>query len=373
MTHPDSAPHSAPHPAPESLLSTRTAAHLAASTHLALLSDRRLVELLAGATPLGKGIGGSSARLEVAGLPVFVKQIPVTELELRPENLRSTANVFELPGFYQYGVGSAGFGVWRELAVHLMTTNWVLGNGYQGFPLLHHWRLLPGRPMATTAEVDAKAHDLAGLVDYWDGSPAVRRRLEGLRDATASLVLFLEYVPQTLGSWLAAQQPDAYPQVDEAVAAGVAFMRGQGLVHFDAHFENILTDGRRLYFTDFGLALSSGFELSIEEREFLTLHEDYDCALTGAHLVNRHLAKRFGASTASTGGQLPPFVRDWAEGRRPEGLPAPAAATLTRHAATAVVMGEFRHRLVEVSKRTPYPAVELRRSCARNCPAGSST
>lgn len=46
--------------------------------------------------------------------------MPLTDVELRPENVRSTANLFGLPTFYQYGVGSAGFGARRELAVHLM-------------------------------------------------------------------------------------------------------------------------------------------------------------------------------------------------------------------------------------------------------------
>jgi hypothetical protein len=35
-------------------------------------------------------------------------------------------------------------------------------------------------------------------------------------------------------------------------------LNGRGLTHFDTLFENIVTDGRRLYFSDFGLALSSG-------------------------------------------------------------------------------------------------------------------
>jgi hypothetical protein len=70
--------------------------------------------------------------LEVAGTPVFVRRVPLTDLERRPENVRSTANLFALPVFCQYGLGGPGFGAWRELAVHTMTTNWVLTGEYEG-------------------------------------------------------------------------------------------------------------------------------------------------------------------------------------------------------------------------------------------------
>lgn len=103
--------------------------HGAVSTGLALHSDRALRELVDAAAPIGVGIGGKSALLEVAGTPVFVKRIPLTDLERRPEHVRSTANLFDLPLFCHYGVGligGAGFGAWRELAVHTMTTNWAL-------------------------------------------------------------------------------------------------------------------------------------------------------------------------------------------------------------------------------------------------------
>ncbi|MFE3886181.1 hypothetical protein ACFXPQ_25275 [Streptomyces lydicus] len=107
----------------------RLTAHGAVSASLALRSDRALCELVDTAVPLGSGIGGTSALLEVAGTPVFVKRVPLTDPERHHEHIRSTANLFELPVFCQYGIGTIGapgFGAWRELAVHTMTTNWVV-------------------------------------------------------------------------------------------------------------------------------------------------------------------------------------------------------------------------------------------------------
>ncbi|MFJ5775565.1 protein kinase family protein [Streptomyces sp. NPDC093094] len=339
----------------------RLASHVTVGTRLSLLSDRRLAEAVAGAQPLGSGVGGRSARLEVAGTPVFVKRVPLTELELRPGHLRSTANVFGLPLFYQYGIGSAGFGAWRELAAQLMTTGWVLREEYAGFPLLHHWRVLPDEPPSGFADVFG---GIDGAVAHWDGSRAVRRRLEAIGRASSSLVLFLEHVPHTLGAWLAeargtrgAADARVYRWAEEALARGTSFLRARGLVHFDTHFDNLLTDGHRVYFADFGLALSRDFDLSPEESAFLTGHLDYDRAYAPAHLLRHHLLDRLR-------GEVPheEFLRAWVAGRSPVAVPPGIAALVDRHARASLVLDDFLRLLLTRSKRTPVPAARLRQA-----------
>ncbi|GAB2899603.1 hypothetical protein GCM10027074_77760 [Streptomyces deserti] len=163
------------------------AAYSTVSTSLAQRSDRRLGELVEAAVPLGSGIGGTSALLEVDGKPVFVKRVPLTDMERLPEHARSTANVFGIPTFCQYGVGGGpGFGAWRELAVHTMTTNWVLEGQCQGFPMMYHWRVLPDR-----CALPEELAEVERVVAYWGGSSEVRRRIEALQQSTASLALFL--------------------------------------------------------------------------------------------------------------------------------------------------------------------------------------
>jgi hypothetical protein len=51
-----------------------------------------------------------------SSVAVFAKRIPLTDLERRAENVMSTANLFSLSLYCHYGVGSAGGGVWREVA-----------------------------------------------------------------------------------------------------------------------------------------------------------------------------------------------------------------------------------------------------------------
>ncbi|MEU9989145.1 protein kinase family protein [Streptomyces sp. NPDC048045] len=337
----------------------RLATYGAVATRLSLLSDRRLGEVVAAADPLGSGIGGGSAELDVDGTRVFVKRVPLTDTELRPENARSTANLFGLPMFYQYGAGSAGFGAWRELAVHVMTTNWVLGNEYEGFPLMYHWRILPDSPPEGFAD---EFGGIDGAVAHWEGSSAVRERLEAIGRSSSSLVLFLEHLPQTLADWLhdhrtAAPESGAgspYLWVEEALARGTAFMSSHGLVHFDAHFANVLTDGQLLYFADFGLALSSGFELSAAEAVFLSDHLAYDRCHTVSHLLRHHLPDGLRG-----GVEHEAFLREWIAGRQPGDVPREIAAIIDRHARTAVVLGEFQRRFLTESKRTPFPAAGI--------------
>jgi hypothetical protein len=338
----------------------RLGVHSEVSTSLARYSDHELGDLVATAKPLGTGIGGRSALLDVAGTPVFVKRVPLTDPERLPENVRSTANLFGVPSFCQYGIGGGpGFGAWRELSAHTMTTDWVLGGRFGGFPLMYHWRVLPDSVQPLPDELA----DVERAVAHWDGSEPVRRRIEALRDATASLALFLEYIPHNLHDWLGTRLRDepgdlaAYSLVEEGLEAGVSFMNARGLPHFDAHFENILTDGRQLYFTDYGLSLSSRFQLSPEEADFFARHANYDRSYTQSYLVNWLVTALYGYGRE----EREALVRDCAEGKRPEGIPRAAAAIITRHAPLAAVMTDFIRRLRQETRQTPYPAEELLR------------
>jgi hypothetical protein len=344
---------------PDMSRGARLTAHSAVSTSLALRSDRALRELVDTARPIGSGIGGKSALLEVSGNPVFVKRVPLTDPERQPESVRSTANLFELPVFCQYGIGGPGFGTWRELAVHTMTTNWVLAGEYEGFPLMYHWRVLPD-----STPLPKELADVERAVAYWGGASQVRRRIEALQQSSASVALFLEYIPQNLHEWLGEQMDAGGEAADRACAmverdleAGTSFMNSRGLLHFDAHFENILTDGRRLYFADYGLAISSRFELSQEEVDFFDRHRTYDRCYSVTYLVNWLVTALYGYGRDDREAQ----VRAYCQGEHPTGIPEAAAAILARHAPLTAVMADFFRKLQHESRETPYPLEEIRR------------
>jgi hypothetical protein len=316
---------------------------------LARLDDDGLAAVVAGAAPLGTGIGGATAALDVDGVPVFVKQVPLTATELAAPH--DTGNLFGLPLFYQYGVGSAGFGAWRELTAHRLTTGWARAGRPVAVPQLYHWRVLPRRP--------APAVDVEERVAYWDGSPAVRRRLTELNAARTALTLFLQHIPHRLGPWLTerlaagdgAAGADVAAQLDAALAA----LNAGGLLHFDAHMHNLLTDGRRVYVTDFGLALHETFTRTPAEAAFLRAHAGYD----RRHAMG-HLATWFAGTFGGHGdwGRGLALVEQAARGTLPAELsPAPPAvrAFIMRHARGAATLNAFFTALITGSKRTPYP------------------
>lgn len=62
-------------------------------------------------------------------------------------------------------------------------------------PLMYHVRTLPHNPVASTQK---QKNRLEEKVKYWGNSFEVRQRLEENQNATAHVVLFLEYVPETV-------------------------------------------------------------------------------------------------------------------------------------------------------------------------------
>ncbi|GAA1608733.1 hypothetical protein [Actinoplanes couchii] len=166
---------------------------------LAAHSDRDLLHLVQAATPDGTGVGGGTATADVDGVPVFLKRIPITDRELAAP--RHTTNLFDLPVRHQYGMYRLpvpAFNAWRELAANQIVTEGILAGEPALFPLLYHWRVLPGRP-----PVAPEHRDIDAVVDQFGGDRAIRARLEALAGATASLVLFLQHLPADASALLA--------------------------------------------------------------------------------------------------------------------------------------------------------------------------
>jgi len=82
------------------------------ATALSLLSDRRLAGLLDAGTPGTAGIGGRTVTLEVGGVPVFAKQLPLTDLERRPE-----LGLFRRHGSYDRRYTMGHFLTWPAAAL----------------------------------------------------------------------------------------------------------------------------------------------------------------------------------------------------------------------------------------------------------------
>ena len=146
--------------------------------------------------------GTASVCLPGSDATVFVKLLPLTDLELQPRHLRSTANLFDLPNYYHYRHVGCGFGTWRELAAHEIANRWVFSGHCSHFALLHGWRTLPivhrngDDELRTTLSRDDRA---------------IRQRVSSVTTATHSAVLFLEPFALNLLQWFrtrTAKDPD---------------------------------------------------------------------------------------------------------------------------------------------------------------------
>jgi hypothetical protein len=158
------------------MTAARTARHQRLSAFLASRSDFELAELVGTGRVISVGVGGESGIVDVDSVPAFTKRIPLSDREVT--NLGSTANLFDLPMYCQYGMGGPGFNAWRELAANIIVTDAVLAGETQSFPILYHWRVLPGR-----SPVAAEHVDIDTVVAALGGGPAVRTRLEALSAA----------------------------------------------------------------------------------------------------------------------------------------------------------------------------------------------
>jgi hypothetical protein len=212
---------------------------------------------------------GRNHTVEIGRSKVFVKRVPVTDVEY--ENMFSTRNLYELPTYYNYGVGSAGLGVFRELVTHIKTTNWVLEGAIATFPLTYHYRIMPF--FGERAEVNMERHER--YVEYWGSNANIGRYLLDRANANHELVLFLEHMPHVLQPWLLEHPAKLQRSLDD-LRSTITFLRKNGIIHFDAHLHNVLTDGERAYLTDFGLALDRRFALTEEEMLFYRQHTYYD-------------------------------------------------------------------------------------------------
>ena len=304
---------------------------------LAQLTDD---ELLALAPAAGRSAGwGASGTITVDGMPVFLKRLPLTDAEVA--HPRSTKNRFGLPTYYSYGVGSAGFGSWREVLAHEATS------GTEGFPRLLHHRVLAREPMPQPLPWTDDEY-----VAYWNGNQAVGAFLRARNAATSEVWVLLEHLPQMGMFWLLGSSARIGELLTDVFAAldRLADLR---IVHFDAHLGNVVTDGERCTLTDFGLAMGEAFDLSASERRFLDRHRHYDRATVLASLAQMYMG--------ALGHQDPRRLAADIDGidDAPVAYASELRAVFRQYKAPMLYMVEHFARMMRPSKRSRYDDAEV--------------
>jgi hypothetical protein len=338
--------------------------HLAIAAALDATCDEAMLAWL-GASESLRSDGSALLTLPGDGTPLFVKLLPLTDLECEPKHWRSTANCFGLPPSYGYRIGGAGFGVRRELETHAIANRWVLAGERAQFPLMHGYRVVPiARPVFHAPVWPTP----------WGDDPAVAARHAAIEQSSHSVAVFFEQFSENLLQWMRGRPggaPSSHVDVrrlEPRLLDLVSFINERGLLHMDAHFENIVTDGEEVYLTDFGLALADRFELSDSERAFFERHRGFDCATVLTSLVHaiftRHAGERDwrDAFRAFLDGSLPPC----------DGMPDADRNFLTRRGPLWLAMGRFYERLRD-DITTDFPAEQIRRLIKAGAPQLASS
>ncbi|HAT7873650.1 hypothetical protein [Legionella pneumophila] len=325
------------------------------SNTLACMSNQQLQQVLSTGNEMHSGIGGTSVRIDIENIPVFVKRVPITEFELKPDNFMSTANIFKLPICYQYGIGSAGFSAWRELAAHIMTTNWVISGQCANFPMMYSWRIIPNSLSKTDLSYWESTEK---YLDYWENNQNIKERIHGLNNANTSVLLFLEHFPRNLHQHLKEVLSPSIVELDsinhleklnKSFGTVLEFMQKKGFLHMDAHFHNILADENDIYLSDFGLALSKKFDLSMTEHHFVKDHEHYDRCSYSVNLLH-------GVLTAYAGkDHWDQTLSDYLTNKFSIKLPDKINEILSKNAPIAEKMHIF-YKEIQKDKSTPFPS-----------------
>lgn len=255
------------------------------SDQLAGLDDADVRKLIHAADPVGVGIGGSTKKARIGETTVFMKQLPLASVEESAPT--STESRVQLPFVSQYGIGSPTHGVGREVAAHRVTSAWVQDGAVDFFPIFLGWRVVDLKCRTDLSEF----HGDAAQRQWGRHWPQVSKDLTAMKDASKSVALFLEYVPETLGVWLrkslaAGHGETVFADVVDQIIHATAWMRAQGFQHFDVHPGNILVQNGRLLFTDFGLALYRDFNLTAQERASMVTHAGFDRDTALMHLFH---------------------------------------------------------------------------------------
>ena len=219
---------------------------------------------------VGQGYGINSI-IDVNDTKIFTKTIPVTKIDL--ENMYNTSNIHNLPTYYNYGVGSAGFGCWRELAFHIKASNWVVDNKCPNFPILYHYRIIENKTVATKFE---KYKFNKRNFEYWNSNENIELYIKNRSNTNHFIVMCLEYFPLTLYKTNIIKENVYWYQ--KQILTIISFLKKQEVIHFDAHLKNLVTDKKILILTDFGLVLDKSFSLSKQEISFFNRNTNYDKA-----------------------------------------------------------------------------------------------
>jgi hypothetical protein len=237
------------------------------NTKLSYISDKEILQLIKKKEDVAKSSYGENTTIKIYNTKIFVKSIILTELEYN--NKYNTSNLFNLPLYYNYGIGSYGINCWRELLIHIKTTNYVLSGECINFPLLYHYRII---------ETKLK-HIKFDNFKYWNSNQNIKKYIAAKSKSKYRILLFIEWFPKVVHTWLLENKTNLNSFYEQAFKL-LHFLQSNNIIHFDTHGSNIVVDSNNIiYLTDYGLVLDKSFHLSTKELQFFNKNKYYDYGL----------------------------------------------------------------------------------------------
>ncbi len=217
----------------------------------------------------------ANTTIEVNKIKIFVKSIILTELEY--DNKHNTSNLFNLPLYYNYGVGSYGINCWREVLMHIKTTNYVLNGECENFPLLYHYRIIESKP----TKINFNLSDFK----YWNSNNNIKEYIHAKSKSKYKILLFIEYFPKVANNWMLENKNNIHSFYKQSLNI-INFLNLKNIIHFDIHNGNFVVDlNNTIYLTDYGLVLDKNFNLSKKELIFYGKNKYYDYGLLSVVIV----------------------------------------------------------------------------------------
>lgn len=250
--------------------------YFALSTAISYMSDKQISALMKDKESSARG---KNVIVTINNQKVFIKKIPLTKLEY--DNQFDTANLYNLPTFYNYGIGSAGINAYRELEMHIKTTNWVLNGDIENFPLMYHYRIIRND---TSLKHFKDKNEIEKYVKKWNNDKNIEKYIIARDNAEYEILLFIEYFQNILYEWLKPDAKQITYYISQIIKI-VDFLKKNNIIHFDAHAANIVSDGEKIYLTDFGLVLDMNFNLTKEEERFFKNNNYYDYAMILSNII----------------------------------------------------------------------------------------
>ena len=247
------------------------------NTAISFMTDEQISNLKSEKEFVGHG---KNSIVTILNEKVFIKKIPLTKLEY--ENSFNASNLYDLPTFYNYGVGSSGINSFREVLMHIKTTNWVLNSEIENFPILYHYRIVKNiNPLKKFED----KNEFKKYIDEWNGDKNIEKYIIDRENAEYEIILFLEYFPNVLHKSLTTDVKQIESYISQMTKT-INFLNKHNIIHFDAHSANIVLDSDTFYLTDFGLVLDMEFNLTDKEKEFFSKNTHYDYAMIIENIIS---------------------------------------------------------------------------------------